>query len=200
MAGSTSWEEVTSPEDYKNINPYSDQIMPDLMSGLGSIFDKGMAPGTGFMEEFMKSVLGLQGITSSAIAPFEKQGQDYVSSLMAPMQSKVGNMLAGMNAGHSSAMPRMFMQEMTPAIQQMGAQRAQLGANMFGGLAQTAMPLFQQGNLARKQMGMQAGAQLGDIGDPNMVSPTMGSTYEPGLLDYLGPILAGGADFMSMFK
>ena len=200
MAGSTSWEEVTSPEDYKNINPYSDQIMPDLMSGLQSIFSQGMAPGTGFMEQFMKAVPGLQGITSSAMAPFEKQGQDYVSSLMAPMQSKVGNMLAGMNAGHSSAMPRMFMQEMTPAIQQMGTQRAQLGANMFGGLAQTAMPLFQQGDLARKQMGMQAGAQLGDIGDPNMVSPTMGSTYEPGLLDYLGPILAGGADFMSMFK
>ena len=191
-AGETNYETVVEPGDYENINPYTADIMPQLIQGLESFMGKSL-DGSNFMDQFFGDVPRLQGITSDVTSPFEQRGQEYIQSLVEPTTQKISNLLSQMGGARSSAMPRMIAQEMNPMIRNVAMQRAGLGAEMFGGLARTAMPLYQQ----QQQTGLQAAGMLGGIADPSYVGPEMAATYKPGFWDYALPVLGSGGDFMS---
>ncbi|GAG97321.1 unnamed protein product [marine sediment metagenome] len=84
---------------------------------------------------------------------------------------------------------------MAPEISQLQSQLSSQRLGLFGGLAQTAMPLFAQGAQLPYQYGMQAAGLLGSLGQPDMVAPDIAyhkSSWEQYGMPLLEALMSAG--------
>ena len=126
-AGEYDW--TMEPGEYAkgfgNVNPYSSQIMNQLIPSLQGIMG-GMpsgAPQSGdFMQSFMASVPGLRGITTETTSGLAREQQESLKGMTGQTIGQVGQELSKLGATYSSAFPRLVGEAMAPEISQLQTQ------------------------------------------------------------------------------
>ena len=189
---------------YRNVNPLTNQFQQQYAPFLQSLqgltaeqFTQGLGPNA-FMNQFMAAAPQFQQLTTDITSPIAQQQQAYLGQLTGQTISQVGNELSKLGAVNSSAFPRLVGEAMAPELAQAATQLASQRAGIFSGLAQTAMPLFAQGNelmfQARQlpyQLGLQGAGLFGQMAMPDMVAPDL--QYNPTWWEKYGaPILQVG--------
>lgn len=192
------YKPAVDPDQYagtfRNVNPYSDQILsgliPQLQGFVGQSLNQTQDPNQ-FIKSFLSSVPAFQGITTEATSELAKSQKDYLGQLTGQTISRVGGELSKIGGVNSSAFPRLVGEALAPEISALTSNLSAQRIGLFGGLAQTALPLFAQQQGQQAAYGLQAAGLLGGLGVPDLVAPDI--IYEQSPWESIGQPLVNAA-------
>ncbi len=201
-AGSTSYQEVVSPDDYKNINPLGNAEFQNLFGNLSN-FTRGLEGNTSTdpssaINQFLGLMPQFQNQIASASSDLGTGLRNQMQSMVDQSTSQVGNELSKLGAVYSGAFADIASRNAAEiggnfANQLLGQQLGLYGS--FGNTALQGLLSGQQGNLnaLTNLYGLQSG-----LATPTMVAPTMAAEYNPSFGEQIMPWLNLGLNAFGM--
>lgn len=197
-----SYQPTMDPDQYaemfRNVNPLTQQLMPQLQQGLGQSmnFLSNFDP-SAFMNQFLNFAPALQGLTTSATSDLAQQQRQSLGQLTGQAISQVGNELSKLGGVNSSAYARMVGEAMAPTIGQYATELSGQRIGLMNTLGGGAMGALSQGNMAGLQAGSQGLASMAALASPDMQAPDL--YYQPSAWETYGmPIFEQGLSMLPL--
>jgi hypothetical protein len=202
--GKTSYDEVVSPNDYKNINPLGNGAFSNLFNQIGGMAGQlGSSTSTdpsAAIRQFLGLMPELQGVVSSATGDLgrglREQSQRMIDESTSQVASEFSNLGSLYSGGAIDTATRRAGEIGANAGNQLAMQ--QLGLlNTFGNTGLQGLLSGQQNNL--NLMGNLYGMQSG-MAAPAMTAPTMAANYNPSFGEQILPWLNLGVNAFGLAK